>query len=338
MAFLTEYLGIPIGLQGLERRSRGIRERKVTKMTTKKDLFLITGATGNTGAHTVRLLRERGLRVRAFVHARDDRTDRLAEQGAEVVEGDLLNFHSISAATAGVTAAYFNYPIRPGLIEATANFAQAASEAGVHAVVNMSQISARREATSNAARQHWIAERLLDRTALVTAHLRPTFFMEWLNGFFVRRGSEGIYRLPLANVRHAPIAAADQARVIAAILQNPDPHDREIYPLFGADELDWHGIATKVQDTLDIPVRYEPIEISTFAAGLTAAGGSPHLVQHLSNVAQDYRDGVFSGMNNLVEVIGGTKPVTVEEHVDTTRAKFDTDGPFGITDARLAAA
>ena len=142
-------------------------------MTTKNELFLVTGATGNTGAHTVRLLRERGLRVRAFVHARDDRVDRLAELGAEIVQGDLLNFDSISAATAGVTAAYFNYPIRPGLIEATANFAQAASEAGVHAVVNMSQISARREATSNAARQHWIAERLFDRTALVTAHLRP---------------------------------------------------------------------------------------------------------------------------------------------------------------------
>jgi uncharacterized protein YbjT (DUF2867 family) len=221
------------------------------------------------------------------------------------------------------------------LIEATANFAQAASEAGVHAVVNMSQISARRDATSNAARQHWIAERLLDRTALVTTHLRPTFFMEWLNSFFVHRGSEGIYRLPFADVRHAPVAAADQAQVIAAILQNPDPHDREIYPLFGAEELDWYGIATKVKDTLGIPVHYEPIEISTFAAGLTAAGGSPHFVQHLSNVTQDYRDGVFSGINNLVEVIGGTKPLAVEEHVNTTRAKFDTDGPFGITDARL---
>jgi uncharacterized protein YbjT (DUF2867 family) len=122
-------------------------------------LFLITGATGKTGAHTVRLLREQGLRVRAFVHALDDRADRLSEQGAEVVQGDLLDFPTVSAATVGVTAAYFNYPIRPGLIEATANFAQAASEAGVHAVVNMSQISARREATSNAARQHWIAER-----------------------------------------------------------------------------------------------------------------------------------------------------------------------------------
>jgi uncharacterized protein YbjT (DUF2867 family) len=47
-------------------------------------------------------------------------------------------------------------------VEATANFVQADSEAGVHAVVNMSQISARREATSNAARAHWLAERLLD--------------------------------------------------------------------------------------------------------------------------------------------------------------------------------
>jgi NAD(P)H dehydrogenase (quinone) len=316
----------------------GIGEWKATNMTTKSDLFLITGATGKTGAHTVRLLREQGLRVRAFVHALDDRADRLSEQGAEVVQGDLLDFPTVSAATAGATAAYFNYPIRPGLIEATANFAQAASEAGVHAVVNMSQISARREATSNAARQHWIAERLLDRTALVTTHLRPTFFMEWLNSFWVRAGDEGIYRLPFADVRHAPIAAVDQAKVIAAILQNPDPHDRQVYPLFGAEELDWYAIAAKVQDTLGIPVRYEPIETFTFAAGLTAAGGSAHFVQHLRNVAQDYRDGVFSGINNLVEVIGGAKPMTVEEHVAATRATFDADGPFGITDARLLAA
>jgi len=224
------------------------------------------------------------------------------------------------------------------LIEATANFAQAASEAGVHAVVNMSQISARREATSNAARQHWIAERLLDRTALVTTHLRPTYFMEWLNAFWVRADGEGIYRVPFADVRHAPIAAVDQAKMIAAILQNPDPHDRQVYPLFGAEELDWYAIAAKVQDTLDIPVRYEPIEISIFATGLTAAGGSAHFVQHLRNVAQDYRDGVFSGINNLVEVIGGAKPMTVEEHVAATRATFETDGAFGITDARLLTA
>jgi NAD(P)H dehydrogenase (quinone) len=295
-------------------------------MTDTDELFLITGATGNTGAHTVKLLRERGLRVRALVHTLDERADRLRELGADVVQGDLLDFPSVSAATIGVRAAYFNYPVAPGLVEATANFAQAASEAGVHAVVNMSQISARREATSNAARHHWIAERLLDRSALVTTHLRPTFFTFFMNMFWIREGDQGIYRLPFADARHAPIDAADQAHVIAAILQNPDPHDRQLYPLFGAEELNWHEIAAKVQATLSIPVRYEPIDIPTFAAGLTAAGASPYFVQHISSVAQDYRDGIFAGVNNLVEAIGGVKPITVEDYVAATRSQFETSG------------
>jgi NAD(P)H dehydrogenase (quinone) len=306
-------------------------------MTTGTQLFLITGATGKTGAHTVRLLREGGHRVRAFVHTLDERSARLEELGAEVLAGDLLDFHAVSSAVIGVSAAYFCYPIRPGLLDATAVFAQAASEAGVHAVVNMSQISARREAKSNAARTHWMAERLLDRAAFVTTHLRPTFFTNWQTAFWVRNHNEGSYRLPLADARHAPIDAADQANVIAAILQNPEPHDRQIYPLFGAEELDYYQIAAKVQQTLGIPVRYEPIDVPAFAAALTAAGASPYFVQHLSNVAQDYREGIFSGMNNLIEVIGGTKPMTVEDSLAADRPQFDTDGRFGITDARLAA-
>ena len=71
-------------------------------MTNSTDLFLVTGASGNTGARTVRLLREEGLHVRAFVHTVDDRAARLSEQGAEVVQGDLLDFHSVSEATVGV--------------------------------------------------------------------------------------------------------------------------------------------------------------------------------------------------------------------------------------------
>src|ERR1700753_4222100 len=109
-------------------------------------LFLITGATGNTGAPTVKILLDAGHRVRALVHTIDRRSDALAALGAEIVEGDLLDFRSFSAAMADVPAAYFCYPIAPGgLLTATAIFAQAASEAGVKSVVNMSQISARRE-------------------------------------------------------------------------------------------------------------------------------------------------------------------------------------------------
>ncbi len=300
-------------------------------------LFLITGATGNTGAPTVEMLREAGHRVRAFVHRSDRRSEALAGLGAEIVEGDLLDFRSVSSAMSGVSAAYFCYPIAPGsLLPATAIFAQAASEAGVRAVVNMSQISARREAKSHAAQQHWIAERLLDRAAFVTTHLRPTFFAEWLKWQWARDGDEGVLRLPFGNGRHAPIAGRDQARVIAAILQNPAPHDRQIYPLVGAEELDHYGIAKQMSDALGIAVRYEPIGIPDFAAALTAQGRPDFFVQHISSVAQDYQDGIFSGENNLVEVISGRKPMTVGDYVDANRAAFEHDGSFAVRDQRVA--
>jgi uncharacterized protein YbjT (DUF2867 family) len=289
-------------------------------------LFLITGATGTTGTTTVPLLLERGHRVRAFVHREDDRSAALAAAGAEIVVGDLLDLHAVSSAMRGVSGAYFVYPIAPALVDATVVFAQAATEAGVRSIVNMSQISARREAASNAARQHWLCERLLDRTAVLTAHLRPTFFAEWITWWWSLRDGEGALRLPFGTGRHAPVAGVDQSYVIAAILENPEPHDRQVYPLHGPVEMDHDGLAAACSRALGIPVRYEPISTEEFAAALACAGRSSHLIQHLSNVAIDYRNGVFQGTNNLIEVIGNRTPSTVEDFVAERRHLFERDG------------
>jgi NAD(P)H dehydrogenase (quinone) len=230
----------------------------------------------------------------------------------------------------GVSGAYFTYPILPGLLEATVVFAQAAAEAGVRSVVNMSQISARREATSNAARQHWLAERLLDRSPLLTAHMKPTFFAEWIISGWGLQGDHGVLRLPFGTGRHAPVAGVDQSYVIAAILENPEPHDRQAYPLYGPVEMDHYGIAAAVSLALGIPVSYEPISVEEFAAGLASRGISPHLIQHLSNVAIDYQNGIFSGTNNLIEVIGNHTPLTVEEFVTSRKDAFQRNGAYFV--------
>jgi NAD(P)H dehydrogenase (quinone) len=94
----------------------------------------------------------------------------------------------------------------------------------------MSQISARRDARSNAAQQHWIAERLLDRSPTPVTHVRPTFFAELLISFGRSIATDNVLRLPLADARHAPVATDDQAQVIAAILEDPEPHRGQIYP------------------------------------------------------------------------------------------------------------
>ena len=106
-------------------------------MAQKK--FVVTGATGHTGSCTVERLLERGHAVRALAHHEDNRSKRLEKMGTEVVIGDFLKFTDVRAAMRGVRGAYFCYPIRPGILQATASFAQAAKEASLECVVNMSQ-------------------------------------------------------------------------------------------------------------------------------------------------------------------------------------------------------
>src|SRR5690348_4072844 len=105
--------------------------------------ILVTGAAGGmqgaTGRVVAELLLKRGIPVRALVRKLDARADALRDVGAEVVEGDLLDPASIHTAMSGVKRAYFTYPVRVGLLEATTIFASAAHDAGVELVINNSQ-------------------------------------------------------------------------------------------------------------------------------------------------------------------------------------------------------
>ncbi|MGW7008368.1 NmrA family NAD(P)-binding protein [Streptomyces sp. NPDC054933] len=283
--------------------------------------FLITGATGKTGAYAATALLAHGHRVRALVHRTDERSDRLAEAGAEVVVGDMLDLDAVVRVTTGVDGAYFAYPIAPGLIEASAVMLQAAEENRVGALVNMSQISARRDAGSNSARAHWIAERMLDHFNGAVTHIRPTFFAEWLTTFWDEKSGE--LRLPFAKAHHAPIASEDQGRVIAALLEDPQRHAGKVYPLYGPIELDHYQIAAIMTRTLGRQVTYVPIEIDEFRSQLDHRGMSAHQIQHLTNVAVDYRNGIFAGTNDVVRALTGRDPLTVAAFVERNRQLFD---------------
>ena len=261
-----------------------------------KKKVLITGATGATGGSAIVELLARGIPVRALVRKIDQRSDRLSAQGVEIARGDLSDFESVSQALKGITATYFVFPIQTsGILEATAFFAQAAIEQGVSAIVNMSQISARREAKSVAARNHWIGERLLDRSGIPVTHLRPTFFAEWLAYHASTIREKSVLPLPFGNGRYAPIAAEDQGRVIAAILVDPTDHAGKVYPLFGPKEMDEYEIAKILSEILARPITYIPMEIDAYKLRLNEAGFTPHFIQHIENVAQDCRDGIFAG-------------------------------------------
>jgi len=219
----------------------------------------------------------------------------------------------------------------PGLLEATAYFAQAALEQEVQIVVNMSQISARREAKSHGALQHWIAERLFDRSGVPVAHLRPTFFAEWIAYQAESIRKENLLILPFGRARYAPIAAEDQGRVIAHILTNPRDHIGKSYPLYGPKELDQFETTELLSEILDRKILYEPMEIAAYGKLLSAKGYTQHFIQHITSVAQDCRDGVFSGTNNNVENITGQKPMSMEQYILKNKRLFISQGPVLVS-------
>jgi NAD(P)H dehydrogenase (quinone) len=293
-------------------------------MSTIKNKVLVTGATGNTGGFAIKYLLEQQVPVRALVHQIDKRSDALAAMGVEIVTGDLSDLESVTAALKDISSAFFVYPIKqPGIIEATAYFAQATLENGVSHIVNLSQFGANRHVKSHGAQNHWIAERLFERSGVPVTQLRPTLFAEWFLYQASNIRTKSQFYLPFGDGRFAPIATEDIGRVIATILADPAPHAGKSYDLFGPKILDMTEAAAIFSEALGRKITYVPIDTETFAGIVkTALNADPYFIQHVSSLGQDLKDGRTAGMNDLVETLTGQQPMDMLEFINRNKIAF----------------
>jgi NAD(P)H dehydrogenase (quinone) len=293
---------------------------------------LISGATGDTGRAAVREAIALGLSVHAMVHGKDARSEGLGTLGAEVVVGDLLEIDSVRAAMEGADAAYFVWPVAPGLIHAAVNFAQAAKEAGVSTVINLSQRSANRFSTSNSCRDSFIAEQVLNWSGLSVIHLRPTYFLEWLlYPWQLPYLQKGVLRMPAGKGRHSPIAADDQGRVIAALLKSPEAYIGKTIPVSGPVEMDHEQMAAELTWALGRKIVFQDLPIDEYCRSLEAMGVPPYVVQHFGGAMDDYQHGHMSGADSNVEKLTGRRSMTVAEfaraHADALNGRPDQSPP-----------
>jgi uncharacterized protein YbjT (DUF2867 family) len=271
-----------------------------------------------------------------MVLANDDRSKALADLGAEIVVGNHQEIDTIRQAMEGVDAAYFVYPVAPGLITATVNFVQAAKEAGVSTVVNLSQRSANRNPKSWSCRDSFIAEEIYKWSGLSFVNLRPTYFLEWLlyPWQLPLLANEGILRLPVGKGRHSPIAAEDQGRAIAAILKNPAALIGQTIDLSGPVEMDHEQMAAELTEALGRKIVFENVSVDEYCKSIAAMGVPPYVVQHLSGAMEDYQHGVMSGADNNIEKLTGKKPMSVG---DFARAHMDQLNPQKSNAAKTGA-
>ena len=304
--------------------------------------ILITGAAGgqqgSTGRVIAELLLRRGIKVRAFVHRLDDRSDQLRLQGAEVVEGDLLNAASVQAALEGVKRAYLTYPVTDGLLEATAIFVAMAREAGLELVVNNSQAQGGpddpefRDLTHAASfrnLQHRLADRILDWAQVGAVHLQAPPYYENVRALVARSVAEqstvylpwgdGDAVLPLTG-------AEDVARVAATLLAAPNRPAQTVFPLI-SETPTVREIVETLGRVIGRTVRYVPITDEQWAEAVSDRI-NPHALDHLSHLWRYFREGGgrSARVTDTVRAVTGREPQTLEEFFRVNAGAFKAAG------------
>jgi uncharacterized protein YbjT (DUF2867 family) len=294
--------------------------------------ILVTGAAGQLGAvgRTVTgLLLERGLPVRAMVRREDDRAAALRAAGAEVVVGDLLEPADVYRVVSGCRRVYFGMSVSAAYLEASVTMAAVAREVGVDALVNMSQMTVSQMSIQNTTpspqqRQHWLSEQALGWSGLPVVTIRPTVFLE---GFFLPLTAatvrdRGRIELPFGRGKTNPVASADVARVVAAVLADPGPHLGRIYELTGPRSQDMHAVAREYSDGLGREVTNVDISPEAWERELKKAGLSEHLTHHLMTMAELNRAGRYDRLADSVERLTGRPAMSVREFVSLHAEEF----------------
>jgi NAD(P)H dehydrogenase (quinone) len=290
-----------------------------TKSGHNPKTILVTGAAGDTGRPTVKLLLEHGHKVKALVRKDDERARSLRDRGEDVVVGDMLDISSMRKAAAETSSAYFVYPLSEGLVEATAIFAQVARERRLEMVVNMSQKQARPYARSKATAAHWLSEQIFNWSGVSVAHLRVTFFAEWLL-YIAPFLKAGRYVTPFdGDSRFAPMPAADIARVIVGILENPGPHIGQAYQLHGPVEYSHAELATTVGQALGRQIALEQVGVMEFLKLLGLENDSAKKI-HFEAIRIDQQEGLLRGTDDIGTRIIGRPLMTIEEFIDQNRS------------------
>ena len=290
--------------------------------------ILVTGAAGGTQGSTGRLitslLLEQGLPVRALVHKLDSRSAELRQQGAEVVESDLLNPASAQAAMRNVKRAYFTYPVVDGLLEAATIFAAAAREAGLELVVNNSQYQGKpgdpayrdlNRAASFRNLQHRLADRIFDWAQVGVVHVQAPPYYENVRALvsasvskqstvFLPWGEDTIV-IPL-------VGAQDVSRVASTLLANPGVPSETLYPLVGETPT-VREITEALGRAIGRPIQYVPITDEQWADAVKERLGR-HALDHLSHLWQTFRKGEERYQRtDAIRMITGRNPQTLEQ-------------------------
>ncbi|MBZ5631005.1 MAG: NAD(P)H-binding protein [Acidobacteriia bacterium] len=269
-------------------------------------MYVVMGATGNTGNVVANSLLGRGQKVRAIGRSAE-RLKTLAAKGAEAFVGDIADAQTLSDAFTGAEAAYVMIPPNMGVHDFRAYqdrvseaIGAAIEKARIEYVVSLSSIGAdKAEHTGPVVGLHLLERRLNRIAGLNVCHLRAGYFMENTLAQIGIIKAHGIASGPLRPDLKLPmIATRDVGAFAAEALWGLDFRKQETCELLGQRDIGMSEAAAIIGGAIGKPgLAYSHAPDEQVRMALTQLG----LSMNLANLILEMSAALNSGYMRALE-------------------------------------
>jgi len=263
-------------------------------------MYVVLGASGNTGHVVAKNLLARGQKVRV-VGRNAARLQPLAAEGAEIFIGDATDTQALTKAFKGAEAAYVMIPpnltsndVRAYQGRVSDAIATALQHAGVKNVVSLSSIGAdKASGTGPVLGLHDLEQKLNQIDGVNILHLRPGYFMENTLPQVGAIRMTGSVAGPLRPDLKVPmIATRDIGAAAADALLKLDFRGKQTRELLGQRDLDYAEVASIIGDGIGKPgLAYHQVPDEHMKPALMQMGMSENFVGTLLEMAGSLNTG-----------------------------------------------
>lgn len=260
-------------------------------------MFVIAGASGNTGKVAAKRLLAAGKRVRALV--RDAHKAReLAALGAEVVSVDLADRPGLERALSGAAGFYL---LSPPDLTAT-NFLQqrstllgavagAVKAAGVPHVVFLSSIGAHQPSGTGIIQSVRAGEQALLAVGVTSTFLRPGYFVENWGAVLPAARQDGVLPSFIPGELVMPMVSTVDIGALAAEALLEGPRGTRAIELSGPEDVSPRDVAATLAKILGRPVQLIEAPLDAVVPTFTSFGMSTDIAGLFREMYQGIRDG-----------------------------------------------
>jgi len=278
-------------------------------------MYVVFGATGQTGSAVADALLEKNLPVRVVLRS-DKAADAWRAKGADVAFADVSDTQAMTDAMRGADAVYAMCPPAYNVADMFAvarerGYAAVAAvkNSGARKVVLLSSVGSQHAAgTGNILTTH-ILEKIFSDLEVPIAFLRAASFMENWSGVARVAAEQGVlpsFYTPLD--RKIPMVSAADIGRAAAFAMTEDWTGKRIIELHGAADYSPNDVAAAFAHALGRDVKAVAIPESEWQATISRFGFSPAAVNSYSEMMRGFNSGhiVFEGGSHVQTVKGQT--------------------------------